>query len=37
MDYQLIAVDAVDRGLLEQSKFNRTQVVRNIEQYHKKA
>jgi hypothetical protein len=35
MDYQLIAVDAVDRGLLEQSKFNRTQVVQNIEQYHK--
>jgi hypothetical protein len=31
LDYQPIAVDAVDRGLLEQSKFNRTRVVRNIE------
>jgi hypothetical protein len=35
MDYQLIVVDAVDRGLLDQSKFNRPQVVRNLEQHHK--
>jgi hypothetical protein len=35
LDYQLIAVDAVDRGLLEQSKFNRTRVVQYLEQYHK--
>jgi hypothetical protein len=36
MDYQLIAVDAYDRGLLDPSKFNRTQVVRKLEQHHKK-
>jgi hypothetical protein len=36
MDYQLIAVDAVDRGLLDQSKFNRTQVVRILRQHHQK-
>jgi hypothetical protein len=36
MDYQLIAVDAVDRGLLNQTKFDRPLVVRSIEQYHKK-
>jgi hypothetical protein len=36
MDYQLIAVDAVDRGLLD-PKFNRTQVVQYLEQYHKEA
>jgi hypothetical protein len=36
LDYQPIAVDAVDRGLLEQSKFNRTRVVRNIWTYHEK-
>jgi hypothetical protein len=35
MDYQLIAVDAVDRGLLDKSKINRRQVVGTIEQYHK--
>lgn len=35
MNYQLIAVDAVDRGLLDQSKSNRPQVVRTLEQYHK--
>jgi hypothetical protein len=35
MDYQLIAVDAVDRGLLGQSKFNRSQVVTILEQHHK--
>jgi hypothetical protein len=36
MDYQLIAVEAVDRGLLDQSKFNRPQVVKILGQHHKK-
>jgi hypothetical protein len=36
MDYQLIAVDAHDRGLLDESKINRRQVVGTIEEYHKK-
>jgi hypothetical protein len=37
MDYHLIAVDAVDRGLLDldQSKLNRRRVVQTLEQYHK--
>jgi hypothetical protein len=36
MDYQLIAVDAVDRGLLGKSKLDRGRVVQTIKQYHKK-